>query len=124
MPSTGDVNVSGFYKVDDVIVAGGGTGSANAVAGAIPGGALNKQYGIITTEALSGATTYVLTMNNSVVVHTSVVQVTFRSATVSGAWVTGIVCTGNGPTNGQMVISIGFPSPFTGTLQIVYSVFN
>lgn len=124
LPSTGDVNINGFYKTNDVIVAGGGTGSANAVAGVIPGGTLNRQYGIITTEALSAASTYVLTMNNSVVVHTSVVQVTFRSATESGAWVTSVVCTGNGPTNGQMVISIAFPSPFTGTLQIVYAVFN
>jgi hypothetical protein len=79
-PSMGDANLSGFYKVNDVIVAGGGTGTANAVAGALPGGALNRQAGIITTEALTGATTYVLAFNNAVVASVCVTYaVTWRS---------------------------------------------
>lgn len=92
-----------------------GSGTATATAGAAT---LNKQNGRVTSEALVAATTYTLTLTNSVILATSTVLpvitssaallVTLNSVTVSA---------------GQVIIVVSMAA-LTGTLKFDFAVFN
>ena len=93
-------------------------GSATAVAGAAT---LNTLAGQVTSESLSSATTYTLTLTNSQIKSTSTVLVTGYPNPITSLW----LISGISPANGSVTISLAnLTAPFTGTLQINFAVFN
>lgn len=97
------------------IAGSSGSGTATAVAGAAT---LNKQNGTITSEALTGATTYTLTLTNSVILSTSTVLVNLtNSANLA------VAPTGKTVTAGQVVVAASMAA-LTGTVIIDFAVFN
>jgi hypothetical protein len=72
----------GLLQQDDQVTLGKGTKTASATAGAAT---LNQPSGVITSEALTtaaaGAATYTLTITNSQVIATDIVQVTLGFGT-------------------------------------------
>ncbi len=96
---------------------GSSTGAQTAVAGAAT---LNTQAGTITTEALTGATTYTLTLTNSKIVAGSTVLVMTSDATSAVVPPTVISIT---PATGSVAVVFAM-SALTGTFKIRFAVFN
>jgi hypothetical protein len=94
-----------------------GHGAQTAVAGAAT---LNEGSGIITSEGLTAATTYTLTLTNSLITANSTVLITCWS---SGGSANNVSVTSITPGSGQVVIVLNFPS-LTGTVKIAFAVFN
>jgi hypothetical protein len=92
-----------------------GHGAVTAVAG---GATLNASAGLVTSESLSGATTYTLTLINNVVITTSILLV----AAYTGTTVANV--TNISPSNGSATIVISFASAYTGTVKISFLVSN
>jgi len=80
---------------------------------------LNASAGLITSEALSGVTTYSLNLVNSVILASSIVYVTAYTGSATLASVTNIV-----PAGGSAVIALLFSASFTGTAKIAFMVSN
>jgi len=94
-----------------------GHGAQTAVAGAAT---LNQGSGVITSEGLTAATTYTLTLTNSFVASTSTVLVTvWSSAGISIPVNIGSIT----PGSGSVIIVVGMAA-LTGTLNIAFAVFN
>jgi len=109
------ISASGTVSFDNGISVG--TGTATATAGAAT---LNKTSGIITSEGLTGATTYSLTLTNSFIQSTSVIQVSLANSAGTNTWLTAKPnC-----SNGSAVIAIAFGSALTGTAEILFTVHN
>jgi hypothetical protein len=94
----------------------GGTGTATAVAGAAT---INFPAGIVTSEALTGATTYVLTLTNSLIKATSVVVFNVVESTGAAGPIDHSVVV----TAGQAVFTVSMAA-LTGTLVFNFAVFN
>jgi|SRR5882724_6174973 len=92
-----------------------GSGSATAVAGAAT---LDQGSGVITSEALAAATTYTLTLTNSLILTTSTVLVNATDS--DGLLVTLVSVT---PAAGSVVIAVSMAA-LTGTVVISFAVFN
>lgn len=92
-----------------------GTGTITAVAGAAT---LNKSAGIVTSEGLTGATTYTLTLTNNTIKSTSVVLVTATNSANLLQTVDTVTESAN-----QVMIVLSMAS-LTGTVIIRYAVFN
>lgn len=92
-----------------------GVGTQTAVAGAAT---LNKLAGIITSESLSTATTYTLTLTNSFIASTSVVLVTTWNSAAADTFVKSVTA-----GSGSVTIVLGFAS-LTGTVVIAFAVHN
>jgi hypothetical protein len=80
---------------------------------------INSPVGLATSESLSGATTYALTLINSAVVASSVLLVSAYTGSATLANVTNI-----SPSNGNVVISLSFASAYTGAVKIAFMVSN
>lgn len=104
-----------FLRDDMTWAPGGGHGSTTAVAGAAT---LNQGSGIVTSEALTAATTYTLTLTNSLILSTSTVLVNATNS--AGLPVT---LTSTTEANGSVTIVIGMAA-LTGTAKIRFAVFN
>lgn len=114
-PVYGDVNITKDFKKNGIPITGSGT--ATAVAGAAT---LNKQNGTVTSEALVAATTYTLTLTNSVILSTSTVMVNLYTSAGSSWFVTGKTVSA-----GQVVITMAtLVGSITGTIFIDFAVFN
>ena len=96
-------------------LSGGGTGTATATAGAAT---LNQYSGVITSEALVGATTYTLTLTNSKIASTSTVLVNATDSASLPATLTSVT-----PGTHSVVIVVGMAA-LTGTVKIAFAVFN
>jgi hypothetical protein len=94
---------------------GFGHGAITAAAGAAT---LNSNAGVVTSEALVGATTYTLTLTNSKIVSTSTVLVTPYDGAATGVQVTSITVSTN-----QVVVVMAMAA-LTGTVVIPFAVFN
>jgi hypothetical protein len=92
----------------------GGHATATASAGTAT---LNSPGGIITSESLTSATSYTLTLVNSSVVASSNIIAVAHTETFLAATVVGIT-----PNNGSMAISVLFGSAYTGTVKINFTV--
>lgn len=94
----------------------GPVGSAIAIGGAA---SINARAGIITSEALTGATTYTLTLTNTFILPSSIIFVTLTDS--QGDQVT-LVSVGP-PIPNTVVIVVKMPA-LTGTVQITFLVMN
>lgn len=94
---------------------GAGSGTQTAAAGAAT---LNKQNGVITSEALTGATTYTLTLSNTTILSTSTVIVNATDSAGVGVSLTSVAV-----TNHQVVIAVAMVA-LTGTVKIAFAVMN
>jgi hypothetical protein len=92
-----------------------GGGAATAVSGAAT---LNTQNGVVTSEALSTATTYTLTLTNSLIKSTSA----FICSPYDGA-TTGVQITSITLTTSTAVVVMAMAS-LTGTIKVPFAVFN
>lgn len=92
-----------------------GHGAATAVAGAAT---LNQSSGVITSEALVAATSYTLTLTNSVVASTSTVVVTPYNSAGLAVFLVSIT-----PGSGSVVVVVGMAA-LTGTVAIPFVVVN
>lgn len=92
-----------------------GTGTATATAGAAT---VNEGSGIVTSQALVSATSFALTLTNSLIKTTSVIQLTLSNSAGLATWPVTIVC-----SNGSAVITVAMAS-LTGTVVVAFSVFN
>lgn len=115
-----DTTLSALYLGDGstaggILVGPSGHGSTTAVAGAAT---LNTGSGVVTSETLSSATTYTLTLTNSRIVSTSTVIV---NATDSAG--TAVALTSVTPGSGSAVIAVAMTA-LTGTVKIAFAVFN
>ena len=93
-----------------------GAGTATAVSGAAT---LNASSGVVTSESLSTATTYALTLTNSAIKATSVVLAQATENTSPAA----VTLKSTVVTAGQVVLSFTMSS-YSGTLGISFAVFN
>lgn len=111
-------DTQGPYKTpaSGVAATGGGTGTISATGGAAT---LNKPAGSVTSESLTGATSYTLTLTNSFVKTTSVVLVNVIESTGAANPVLVSVT----PGAGSVAIAVTMAS-LTGTLKFNYAVFN
>ncbi len=109
----GTINVTGAYVNGNVVTTGHGT--QVAVAGAAT---LNQGSGIITSEALVGATTYTLTLTNSVIAATSTVLVNATNSDSLAVFIKSVT-----PGGGAATIIVGMAA-VTGTVTIAFAVFN
>jgi hypothetical protein len=98
-----------------VAIQAGNSGTATAVSGAAT---LNTISGIVTSESLTAATTYTLTLADSLISSSSVVVV---NATDSSS--TAVTLTSVTPSSGQVVIVVGMTA-LTGTVKFAYQVNN
>lgn len=96
------------------MVSQSGSGTATAVAGAAT---LNTPSGIVTSEALTGATAYTLTLTNSLITANSVVLTTPVDSAGGAVTLTSVT-----PSAGSVVIVVAMPS-LTGTVQFPFHVF-
>jgi hypothetical protein len=80
---------------------------------------INSSGGIATSESLSSATTYALTLINSAVVASSNILVVAYTGSATLATVTNI-----SPSNGNVVINLAFSASYTGTVKINFLVSN
>ncbi len=97
--------------------AGVGAPTATAVSGAAT---LNATYGQVTSEALSTATSYTLTLTDSFILAASLVE--FWATTSTGA-TTGVQVASVTPAAGSVVAVFAMAS-LTGTLKIGFRVYN
>jgi hypothetical protein len=95
---------------------GGPPGTATAVAGAAT---LNKYAGEVTSEALVAATTYALTLSNSLIVVGSIVLVNVTESTGAA----GVTLLSKAITAGQIVIDVSMAA-LTGTLKFDFIIAN
>ena len=114
--SRGDLNFSGTGKVNGVPFTGSGA-PTTAVAGAAT---LDAPNGVITTESLTAATSYTLTLTNSVVLSTSTV---IAIASNSSGAVPPPTVTSITESSGSVVIVFAMAA-LTGTFEIRFAVFN
>lgn len=110
-----DANGLVNFNAGGVLKPAQGPGTAIAVSGAAT---LNTQNGRITSEALTGATTYTLTLTNSVILSTSTVMVNLIDS-AHGA----VALTNKTVTSGQVVVVMTM-SALTGTVLVDFAVFN
>ncbi len=92
-----------------------GHGAQTAVAGAAT---LNQGSGVITSEALVGATTYTLTLANTRVAATSTVLVNATNSDALAVFIKSVA-----PSANSVVIVVGMAA-LTGTVVISFAVFN
>jgi hypothetical protein len=93
--------------------------SSNGAQTAVGGAAtLNMRAGVITSEGLTGATTYTLTLTNSLIAAASTVLCSPWDGAATGVQVTSIT-----PGVGSVVIVMAMAS-LTGTVKIPFAVFN
>lgn len=93
----------------------GGHGAQTAVGGVAT---LNQGSGVITSEALTNATTYTLTLTNAGILSTSTVIVNVTNSAGTATSLTSVT-----PGNGSVVVVVGMAS-LTGTVKIAFVVFN
>ena len=101
----------------------GATGAAYAfgpepATAAVGAATLNTNAGVITSESLTGATSYSLTLSNSRVLSTSVVLVNVVDSAGAAVSLTSLAI-----TNGQVVAGVSMVA-LTGTLKFYFAVFN
>lgn len=106
--------ITGFPVIPSIKGSGSGT-TATAVSGAAT---LNASSGIITSEGLTGATSYTLTLTNSLITAGSVVVITPTNS--AGAAVSLLSMT---PSAGQVVVAVSMSS-LTGTVKFPFQVVN
>jgi hypothetical protein len=114
----GTVNaLAGGVAVNDgtLVAQGAGSGTTVAVAGAAT---LNKQNGTVTSEALTGATSYSLTLTNSLILSTSTIMVNATDSAGVGVSLVSVT-----PSNGSAVIDVAMVA-LTGTVKIAFAVMN
>lgn len=111
-------DATGVYKTpaSGAAAVGGGTGTISATGGAAT---LNKPAGAVTSESLTTATTYTLTLTNSFIKTTSVVLVNVIESTGAANPVLVSVT----PGAGSVAIHVTMAS-FSGTLLFNFAVFN
>jgi hypothetical protein len=74
----------------------------------------------VQTEALSGATTYTLTLINNTILASSLVYVTcFSAVGTTGMYLISEVATG-----GAVTMNFAFTASYTGAAQIIFFVVN
>lgn len=108
------IAADGTVQLDGGLAMAEGSGTAS-------GGALtlNAPIGRVTSEALVGASSYVLTLTNSFITSPSnvvMVNVTSTDATVL------CVMTAKDVTSGQMVVTVKTVTPLTGNLKIDFVI--
>ena len=110
------INTTKLTEVD--VLTGSATSTANAAT-------INAQTGVITTEALTTAAgaTYVMTLTNSLINASSVVQPIVGRGTGTGCGLVPITVT---PTTGSVVMVFQNPgaTALNGTYKIAFSVLN
>ena len=118
------LNIGGFLTSLDTTgaslsVGGNQTTGSGAPQTAVAGAAtLNAPNGIITSEALTAATTYTLTLTNSVIKSTSTVLCSPFDGAATGVQIVSIT-----PANGSVVIALAMAA-LTGAVTIPFAVFN
>lgn len=109
----GTLNTTGSYVNGNLLTSGHGAQTASAGAAT-----LNQGSGIITSEALVGATAYTLTLTNSVVVATSTVLVNATNSDSLAVFIKSVT-----PGAGTVTIIVGMAA-LTGTVKVAFAVFN
>jgi hypothetical protein len=96
-----------------------GSGTVTATGSGTTGAAtLNQGSGVVTSQALTAATTYALTLTNSRILATSTILLTLSNSAGLVTWPVTIVCSA-----GSAVITMGMAA-LTGTVVIAFAVVN
>jgi hypothetical protein len=106
------LNAAGVFVNDNPL---SGSGTIAAVAGAAT---LNTQNGIVTSEPLVAASSYVLTLTNSVILAGSTVLVNAYDGTNTWLPISVVIA------GGSAVISLATAAPVSVTITIAFAVFN
>ena len=112
--ATGNVTIDEQLTVDNGLVLG--TAAPTAASGAAT---CTKSNCGVTSEALTGATSYTLTLTDPFITANSILQVTAWSSTGEPALVAGIAC-----ASGSATISFVLNPALTGTVQMNVTVNN